>query len=87
MIVELLGQDKIKVIPLFKNSQHVLAIECVIYGKSPGNIFVDDLKNPKSGLIKTPEGNVIFGNSENSKFNSEISEKIDNFDSIEVDEP
>ncbi|MBI9099566.1 MAG: GNAT family N-acetyltransferase, partial [Spirochaetaceae bacterium] len=86
MIYQLTGQDRIKILPLIKNSRHELTIDAVIYGNSPGRIYVDDSNNPKSGLIETSECRVIFGNCDNSDFNSHIIKEIGYWGAVTCDE-
>jgi len=86
MIYQLSDQDRTKILPLIKNSRHELTIDAVISGNSPGNIFVDDLERSKSGLIKTPECNVIFGKSDNSGFNSSALKEIGYFEQVTCDD-
>lgn len=83
--VELLNEGRRKVISLLKNDQHELTVDSVIYGGSPGNVYVDTLDNPKSFFIKTPECNMIGGSATNEVFNSEVKPNIDYFDSIICD--
>ncbi len=86
MIEELFDNDRSKVLPLIINSNHELTIKSVISGNSPGSVYVDNINIPQSGLVKTPECNVVFGKSDNSDFNIEIETHLGYFDPITCDE-
>lgn len=62
---------------LIKNSSQDLSILSVINGIMPGEIFVDSEDNPTSVLIKTSECNLLAGNPNNEKFNSDVKEELD----------
>lgn len=83
--VELIAEDRKKVLGLIKNKQHELTVNSVINCKSPGNVYVDDTNNPKAFFIKTPECNMIGGSASSSSFNSAVKEHIGYFDSIVCD--
>jgi len=87
MIVELFEADRKKILPLIRNSLHQLSIQSVIEGNTPGEVYVDNRDDPRSGLIKTSECNMIFGDAANRGFNEGIKEHIDYFDQIICDEP
>jgi len=76
-----------KILPLIRNSLNQLSIRSAVEGNTPGAVYVDSRGNPKSGLIKTSECNVIFGESANKGFNEGIKKHIDYFDQIICDEP
>ncbi len=84
-MTKLSGKDKNKIMTLIKNTNHELSIESAVRGNIPCTIYADNSKTPGSGLIKTPECNVLFGEACNSDFNSEISAEIDYYDQITCD--
>lgn len=61
--------------------RHELTVECVIRGTSPGEIYVDD-QSLRSCFIKTPECNVLAGESTDEEFLSGISPHIDYYDAV-----
>ncbi len=87
MIVELFEADRKKILPLIRNSLHQLSIQSAVAGNTPGEVYVDSRDDPRSGLIKTSQCNVIFGNAANREFNEGIKEHIGYFDQIICDEP
>lgn len=70
---------------LIKNSSQNLSIHAVINGVMPGEIFVDSKENPTSVLIQTSECNLLAGNPNNERFNSEIKEYLDFWDDLTLD--
>lgn len=70
---------------LIKNSSQELSILSVINGIMPGEIFVDCDNNPASVLIKTSECNLLAGNPDNEKFNSEVKDELDFWDQFTLD--
>lgn len=86
MIYQLQKTDFYKVQGLIKNSNHELSIKAVISGTSPGEIYVDNLGNPLSTLIKTTECNVVAGKADNELFNLGVREELDFFDQVTCDD-
>jgi RimJ/RimL family protein N-acetyltransferase len=78
MIYELKQQDYEKVRPLYQNMDYHLTIRAVIEGTSPGRIFVDNVREPKTAFICSVEGYFLTGNSENADFNRALGELIRN---------
>lgn len=85
MIHQLEQSDYYKVSELIKNTDHELSIHAVIIGNTPGEIYVDNAKEPLSTLIITPECNVVAGFASNKLFNAEIKKKLDFFDTVTCD--
>jgi RimJ/RimL family protein N-acetyltransferase len=83
---ELFSDDRLRTSSLIKNVSQQLTIDAVIKGKSPGRVFVDDSLQPRTGLIKTPECNLLFGDANNLEFNIEITNKIGYYDAILCDD-
>lgn len=73
-----------KIVPLVK-SQNELSVFSVINGFMPGEIYVNNLDNPTSALIKTRECNLIAGSTNDDGFNSEVSTEIDFWDQLTPD--
>lgn len=69
--------------PLIKSNNEISAFS-VIDGIIPGEIYADSLEEPKSALIKTPECNLIAGETDGS-FLSEISSELDFWDCVTPD--
>jgi hypothetical protein len=85
-LIHQLGKgDYGKVSKLIENTNHELAIDAVIVGNSPGEIYVDNTEGPLSTLIITPTCNVVAGYANNTLFNTEIKKKLDFFDSVTCD--
>ena len=78
MIYELKQQDYEKVRPLYQGLEYHLTIRAVIEGTSPGRIFVDNVRDPKTAFMCSVEGYYLAGNSENADFNKALGELIHN---------
>jgi len=76
-LVKLEPEHYSRVSPLIQNTHHELILEAVIRGHSPGEIYVDDLKLPRSTLILTLECNLVAGNENNDLFNSDVRQRLD----------
>lgn len=87
MIFELHNEDKKKILDLIMNTKHELSIAAAVHGYAPSEVFVDDPENPKSGLFKGEECNVLFGDSTPGcgDFYWKIFEKIDYYDQVTCD--
>jgi len=70
---------------LIKNTDHESSIKALIAGNAPGEIYVDDLMNPMSALLLSPECNLIVGDANNKVFNNEIKDKLDFFVQVTCD--
>lgn len=57
MIYELKENEYEKVLPLFKELDHYLAINAVVDEICPGQIYVDDVINPKCAFLVMPHDN------------------------------
>ncbi|MBS3679792.1 GNAT family N-acetyltransferase [Ornithinibacillus massiliensis] len=85
MIFELENSDYDKIPKLIENTNHELSIDAVITGNVPGKIYVDNVIEPSSTLIVTPECNVVADNANNHLFNGEIKKKLHFFDPVTCD--
>ena len=56
-----------------------LSVFSVLGGANPGRIIVDDVKNPKSAMIRTSETICLAGDPGNKYFNEEIKSEFDFF--------
>ncbi len=83
---ELVGQSRLRVLPLIENSCHELTVTCVIHSTSPGRVLVDCLEKPTCGLIKTSECNLLFGEPGNPEFLREIIPCIEYYDTLTCDQ-
>lgn len=85
MIYELSQTDFRKCRQLLNPSGQVEA-KSVIRGTHPGRVFVDDLKEPSTGLIwrKTNDGFYFIGNEQNNQFNNHINEFFDTLGEADV---
>lgn len=72
MIHQLQPEAYEKVRPLFKALDFNLIIAAVIEGTSPGRIFVDNLNQPRSAFIDSPEGQFLVGNDQTPAFNDAL---------------
>ena len=77
---ELKKRDYQKVRPLFKELEWNLIISAVIEGTSPGRVYVDHVKDPKTAFICSVEGYYLAGNDNNDEFNDSLNKLI--FESI-----
>jgi hypothetical protein len=78
MIYELKQHDYEKVRPLYQDMDYHLTIRAVIEGTSPGRIYIDDVRDPKTAFICSVEGYYLAGDTENEKFNRALGELIRN---------
>jgi RimJ/RimL family protein N-acetyltransferase len=85
LIHQLEKNDYGKVSKLIENTDHELFISAVITVNTPGEIYVDNIEEPLSTLIITPECNVVAGYANNKLFNAEIKKKLDFFDPVTCD--
>lgn len=77
-------KDYKKVINLVKCKDE-LSVFSVINGENPGTIYVNNIINPTSALIRTSECNLIAGNPNDEMFNSQVSEELDFWDPLVPD--
>lgn len=79
MIVELDKTDLGKCRKLLNEQGHLEA-KAIVENINPGRIFVNDSKNPTSGLIwlGNNDGFILFGSENNDEFNNELNHFIDN---------
>lgn len=87
MIFELNNEDKKKILSLILNTKHELSIEAAVNGYAPAEVFVDNAENPKSGLFKGDECNLLFGDPALAAddFCWKIFEKIDYYEQVTCD--
>ena len=72
MIVELTSESFNKVVGLFKDLEYNLSVFSVINKISPGKIFVNNMKNPTTALLISPEGMYFTGDAKSNVFNYEL---------------
>lgn len=66
-----------KVENIFKELAYNIVVKSVIDGNTPGEIYVDDVNNPKTALIWDMMGELLIeGESNNSEYNMEINRLI-----------
>ncbi|SHK26645.1 GNAT acetyltransferase [Clostridium cavendishii DSM 21758] len=80
-----LDSKEFKKITHLVKSQDELSVFSVINCENPGEIYVNNIDNPTSALIKTSECNLIAGNSNDEVFNSEVSSELDFWDQLVPD--
>jgi RimJ/RimL family protein N-acetyltransferase len=57
---------------LFQKLDYQLIITAVLDQTSPGKIYVDDIHQPASALMISPEGNFLVGDHQNPAFNADL---------------
>lgn len=75
-MIKLDSKDFKKIVHLIK-SKNELSVFSVINGNNPGEIYVNNIDNPTSALIRTSECNLIAGSPYDEVFNSEIPAVLD----------
>jgi GNAT superfamily N-acetyltransferase len=66
-----------KVEHIFKQLDFNIVIKSVIHGNTPGEIYVDNLDNPKTALVWDKMGELLIeGDGNNEEFNKEINKLI-----------
>jgi hypothetical protein len=78
MIYKFKEQDYEKVRPLYQGLDYHLTIRAVIEGTSPGRIYVDDVRSPKTAFMCSVEGYYLAGDAENADFNKALGQLICN---------
>ncbi|TLS37266.1 GNAT family N-acetyltransferase [Pseudalkalibacillus caeni] len=81
MIKELDKKDFYKCLSLLQGNPSIEA-RAVIEGNNPGRVFVDDPKNPGTGLIwfhSNDLGFAFIGDPENGPFNDSLNDFVDNY--------
>jgi GNAT superfamily N-acetyltransferase len=63
---------------LFKKYDYQISVKSTLQEKLHGKIYVDNQKNPKSGILLNPEGAFIAGDSANQEFNKKLSTFLEN---------
>ena len=71
-------KDMEKALPLFKGLHFTLAVNAIIEGNRPGEIYLDDLENPKTAFALATKGPACYlvGFSDNDEFNSSVQSVI-----------
>ncbi len=77
-----LGQKDYKKVANLIKSDNDLSVLSVIHNRMPGDIFVNDIDQPTSALIRTSECNLIAGRIDNEEFNANISDELDFWDPV-----
>ena len=67
-----------RALPVVANVDHALAATAVLEGTCPGQVYVDDVGNPRTVFAVTPEGHWLVGDDSNSKFNTSLEELLAN---------
>ena len=70
MISKLGKVDYCKVRPLKKGMEYNLIVSAVLDGTSPGEVYVDEIKDPKTAFLCTAEGYYVMGVASNAGFQS-----------------
>ena len=90
MINELKKRDYEKVRSLFEDLEWNLITSAVIEGTSPGRIYVDRVKDPRTSFMCTVEGYYLAGYDHNDAFNASLNrlifEKLFAGDTVRKDE-
>jgi len=76
MIYELKQADYARVHPLFRALHYHLTSAAVLDGNCPGRVFVNDLANPQTAFMFSPEGCYLVGNPDNDAFNRALNHAI-----------
>jgi RimJ/RimL family protein N-acetyltransferase len=63
---------------LFKKYNYQVSVKSTLQGKLKGKLYVDELENPKTGVLLNPEGVFIAGNPTNQHFNEGLSGYLEN---------
>ncbi|WP_026477098.1 GNAT family N-acetyltransferase [Alkaliphilus transvaalensis] len=83
-MIKLNSKDFNKVAHLIK-SRNELSVLSVINGRMPGEVYVNNIKNPTVALILTNECNLIAGRTNDEAFNSKVNAKLDFWDQLTPD--
>lgn len=67
-----------RILNLFRKYDYQVSVKSTIQGKLKGELYVDDLKAPSSGVLLNPEGVFIAGNPTNHQFNQRLSDYLEN---------
>ena len=65
-----------RVRPLFRALEFHLTSAAVLDGNNPGWVWVDDLTNPRSAFMASPEGSYLAGRADNDVFNRALRQAI-----------
>lgn len=76
MIHELERANYERVRPLFEPLRFHLASAAVLDGESPGWVYVDDLAQPRTAFMLSPEGSYLAGDPDNGAFNRALHKAI-----------
>jgi RimJ/RimL family protein N-acetyltransferase len=76
MIHELKKRNCEKVRPLFKELEWNLITNAVIEGTSPGRVYADRVKDPRTAFMCTVEGYYLAGYDNNDEFNTSLNKLI-----------
>jgi len=76
MIFELQLEEYSRIWPTVRElAEYNLFIKTVIEGFTPGRVLVDDVMNPQTAYMDTPEGSFVAGDPGNAGFNSALREE------------
>ena len=62
---------------LFSHYHYQVSVSSVLDGRLRGSVYVDDVEEPKTGLMMTTEGAFLAGDPENVEFNADLSEYLE----------
>jgi len=72
MLKELKQNEFKRVLLLFRQFDHCLALRAAMEDNNPGRIFVDDVDNPRTALALTVGGYLLTGDCDNQKTNEAL---------------
>jgi GNAT superfamily N-acetyltransferase len=76
-VIHILEADEYrKVSPLFQELDYQLITAAVLGGASPGRIWVDNVRQPRSAFMDSPEGYFLAGCQHNDAFNRALNKLI-----------
>jgi RimJ/RimL family protein N-acetyltransferase len=76
MIFKLQPKEYVRIWPLVSElAEYNLFIKTVIEGSTPGRVLVDEIADPRTVYMETPEGSFVAGDPGNAGFNSSLREE------------
>jgi RimJ/RimL family protein N-acetyltransferase len=77
LMLEVRNTDACNLRQLFNHYHYQVAVSSVLDGRLQGIVYVDDMKEPKTGLMMTTEGTFLAGYPANEEFNADLSEYLE----------
>jgi GNAT superfamily N-acetyltransferase len=77
-MIEVREKNLFKLRALFNSYFYQVSVSSVLDGNLRGIVYVDDINEPKTGMITTTEGTFLAGDSKNKEFNTELSSYLEN---------